>query len=149
MKNLFIRVSASNSNHCLDAEFFMIERTPDIIEGVERQVKAFKDLDDNGAGMSGKNLGWVKSLDFWTWFPVLGIDADESIEIGEAEHDSNFLDIDDDLVSEWESDGPFDMGVMRITSEGLQWLCWGKHCGTEFWTGIVTLDEFKKGEWNA
>jgi hypothetical protein len=139
MKDLYIPVFTDEDFDVDDVRFFRIERTPEIIEDLQKKCKLSAHVKEQD--------NTLDTVVFHECFQTL---KDTFVEItGDDinEPDTHFLEIsEDDLGEHYSEDYGIRPMYLKVTGTGLRWTGYGKHCGTVFWTHGVSIEDFVKGE---
>lgn len=138
MKDLIIPASNNNEWTDMDIEYFLIERSPEIIKSYEVLLEAAK-----AAYAAAPNSG-MYHVSFWTGFDTL---INSLGEIITEEGKKEFRELTDKEKEEYiNMDDRLEANSIRIDESGnMKWVAWGKHCGTEFWTDSVSLEDLQRG----
>ncbi len=138
MKDLIIPVNNNNEWADMDISYFLIERTPESIKRWEGLCEVIKEA----AAKVESHTMYHGS--FWTGFDSLTISFDEVLtNPGKSE----FRDVtDEEREIHINMDDRLEASTIKVDADGIiKWVAWGKHCGTEFWTDGISLEDLKRG----
>ena len=140
MDSFIIKAFTDNDYTDQDVDYLCIERSPEIIARYEQYVAIAKE-----ASAKLENSRYLFNIRFWDDFGTFSCCFEETLEDGVQ---LTFLDITEEVTDMYGStDGCLNAHMINVCASGsIYWTAQGKHCGTRYWSGGISIEEFKAGK---